>query len=107
MIFIVVGLSDFRLVLTVLRSSFKKLPPKEITYRSYKNFTQKHFLRDLDRRLIQGEIYKNCNDPYKKLTEIFFEVLDKHAPLKKKKVRGNNAVFMSKELSKAIMTKYT
>ena len=30
-------------------------------------------------------------------------VLDKHAPIKKKIVRGNEAPFMTKELSKATM----
>ena len=32
-------------------------------------------------------------------------VLDKHAPMKSKKFKGNHAPFMSKELSKAIMNR--
>ena len=59
----------------------------------------------MDSRLIQGELYKNCEDPYTKLPEIFSEVLNYHAPLKQKSVRGNHAPFMTRELSKAIMTK--
>ena len=39
------------------------------------------------------------------MSEIFFEVLNYHAPLKQKSVRGNHAPFMTRELSKAIMTK--
>ena len=38
-------------------------------------------------------------------TETFRRVLDKHAPLKKKRVRGNQSPFMTKELSKAVMNK--
>ena len=34
---------------------------------------------------------------------IFMGILDKHAPMKKKMVRGNNAPFMTKTLSKEIM----
>ena len=40
-------------------------------------------------------------------TETFRRVLDKHAPLKTKRVRGNQSPFMTKELSKAVMNKST
>ena len=40
--------------------------------------------RDLDIRLIQGEVYNNCQEPYDKLTQIFSEVLDYHAPVERK-----------------------
>ena len=67
----VTGLSDcHKLTLTILRSFFKKLPPKTITYRDHKKFDQNSFLCDLDNRLIQGEIYKEKENPYKKLTQI-------------------------------------
>ena len=59
----------------------------------------------MDSRLIQGEIYDNCEDPYTKLSEIFSEVLNHPAPLKQKSVQGNHAPFMTREISKAIMTK--
>ena len=78
---------------------------KIITYRDQKRFKQDHFLLDLDSRLIQEELYRNCDKPHKKLTEIFNNVLNHHAPLKQKQVRGNHASFMTKDLSKAIMSK--
>ena len=40
---------------------------------------------------------------YDKLTKIFKETTDKHAPQKKQKISGNQAPFMTKELSKQIM----
>ena len=40
---------------------------------------------------------------YEDFHEIFIRVLDMHAPIKTKKVRGNNAPFMTKALSKEIM----
>ena len=70
-----------------------------------KRFEKATFLRDLDSRLIQGEVYNNCQEPYNKLTQIFSKVLDYHAPVKKKVVRGNQAPFMTRDLSKAIMIK--
>ena len=100
------GLSDcHKLVCSILRASFKKLPPKIITYRDQKDFDQQNFLRDLDKKSVQGELYKSCDEPYKKLSEIFNDILNYHAPLKEKQVRGNHAPFMTKERSKAIMEK--
>ena len=40
---------------------------------------------------------------YDDFKEIFMKVLNLHAPMKKKLVRGNNAPFMNKDLSKAFM----
>ena len=50
---------------------------------------------------------KECNGgvKYDDLTIIFQSTLDNHVPLKQKQVRGNQAPFMTKELSKAIMTR--
>ena len=101
-----IGLSDcFKLVVSILRASFKKLPRKIITKRDQKCFNQEHFLRDLDSRLLQVELYRNCHEPCKKLTEIFNDIINHHAPLKQKQVRENHAPFLTQELSKAIMNK--
>ena len=100
------GLSDcHKLVCNILRASFKKFPPKIIIYRDQKHFDQKKFLHDLDSKLLQGDLYRKCDDPYDKLSEIFIDILNHHAPLKEKQIRGNHAPFMTKELSKAIMDK--
>ena len=50
----------------------------------------------------------SSNDPnvnYKSITENFLETVDKHAPLKKKFVRGNQAPFMNRDFHKAIYTR--
>ena len=84
---------------TIFRSTFIKLPPKILTYRSYKTFDKQNFVHELDQRLVTGDIYKT-KDSYSKLTEIISEVLEKHAPTKSKIIRGNQAPFMNKKLSK-------
>ena len=99
------GLSDcHKLVSTVFRSTFIKLRPKTVRYRTYKTYYKQNFLHELNQKLIQGDIYKT-DDSYSKLNEIMSEVLEKHAPLKTKTIRGNQAPFMNKRLSKAIMNK--
>ena len=46
------GVSDFhKMVLTTMRACYKRLKPNEIQYRSYKNFDEQNFLRDLENTL--------------------------------------------------------
>ena len=93
-------LSDcHKLIVSIPRTSFQKLPHKFVTYRNQENFHESNFLRDLDSRLIQGELCENCEDSYTTLSEIFSEVLKYHAPLKQKSVRCNHAPFTTRELS--------
>ena len=74
------GLNDcHKLACRIGRASFKKLPPKIIKYRNQKHFDQKKFLHDLDSKLLQGDLYWNCDDPYEKHSKIFVEVLTHHA----------------------------
>ena len=47
---------------------------------------------------------KDPNQNYQSLTKTFLTIVNKHAPLKKKIVRGNQAFFMTKEFQKAIYT---
>ena len=64
------GLSDcHKLVVIIFRSTFIKLPPKVVKYRSYKNFDENKFCYNLDQILIKGDLYKAKN-PYNKLTNI-------------------------------------
>ena len=45
----------------------------------------------------------SCNDPnvnYKSITENFLVAIDKHGPLKKKFIRGNQARFMNRDFQK-------
>ena len=45
------------------------------------------------------------NNNYNKFQNILSEVLDKHAPLKRKYLRANNSPFMTKQLRKMIMNR--
>ena len=50
-------------------------------------------------------MYKTQNDVFTTFTDIFRSVIDKYTPLKTKIMRRNPAPFMTKALSKAIMTR--
>ena len=45
-------------------------------------FEKETFLPDLGSRLIDSELYNSCQEPYNKLTQIFPELLDYHAPIR-------------------------
>ena len=82
---------------------FRKLPPKVITYRNFSNYDNANFINSLNDVLNEHEYQEHLlNEPdcfYKECAE----VLNRHAPQKKKFVRGNNKPFMNKTLSQAIM----
>ena len=93
------GLSDcHNMVVTALKSSFKKAKPTEIFYRDYKTFSPIKFKSELKCKLEEREV-----SIYEVFEKIFLEVLDKHAPVKKKSIRANHAPYMTKALRKAIM----
>ena len=75
---------------------------REKKYCNYKTFDHNEFLQNLDQELIKSNSH-NDEQQYDIFTLIFRKILDKHVPLKMKKLRGNQAKFMTKELSKAIM----
>ena len=97
------GISDHHeMIITVLKTYFKKLKPSIINYRSYENFDEDSFKTNLtyslyssDKRNMKYDVFKN----------IFMNALNRHDPIKEKMIRGNNAPFMNKTLSKSIMTR--
>ena len=67
-------------------------------------FHEEKFLNDLkETNIIINE--KDPNQNYQSLTKNFLTIVNKHALLKKKIVRGNQAPFMTKEFQKAIYTR--
>ena len=92
------------MVLTFLRSYFSRCLPK-ITYKSFRYFVTKDFLYELESKLLTKWCNRQVN--YDDLTNIFPSTIDSdsHAQLKQKKVQGNQAPFMTKELSKEILTR--
>ena len=92
------GLSDFhKMVITVMKMSFKKHSPIERHYRDYKYFDRTKFKNNLNEKLSEGI------SNYESFETTFIEVLNKHAPLKKKLLRANHAPYITKTLRKAIM----
>ena len=80
------------------------LKPRIIKYRSYKNFEEKRFLTDMQKADFSCDS-DDPNEKYEHLLRIFRSLIDLHAPLKQKTVRGNDAPFMNRDFRKAIYTR--
>ena len=92
------GLSDcHKMTVSVLKMYIKKKPPRRVNYRCYKNFTEGDFRHDL------LNCFEDSTMNYEGFLDIFTRILNRHAPLKQKIIRGNQAPFITKALSKAIM----
>ena len=99
------GLSDCHgLVATTMptmRAHVPRLRPKIIKYRSYKNFDVEICREEVKGLDFGCDVYdpdRLCDN----LTANFTSTINKHAPMKTKILRGNDAPFINKELKKAI-----
>ena len=93
------GFSDHHhLIYTILKSTYVKLPPKTIRYRKYKNFQMEEFQRELEINLKE-----TTHADYQVLHSVIVNVLQKHAPLKQRVVRGNNKPHVKADLRRAII----
>ena len=80
---ITTGLSNYhKMIITSFRSSYTRELPWNIIYRNHKNFNAQDFLSDLETNLKLEEQASMCVS-YDKLTKVFKETTDKHAPQKK------------------------
>ena len=88
------------MIVTVLKTTYKKTGPTVINYRDYKNFSEQTFKRELKEEL---DSIEQTDLDYSSFQNCFEKVLDKHAPMKKKYARANDGPFMNRVLRKATM----
>ena len=86
------------MVLSVFKSHFSKEKAREISCRNFRDFKEDNFNRDLQNRF--SAEFAEEYDPFEK---VFLDVLNKHAPLKKKVVRADHAPYTTKTLRKTII----
>ena len=90
------------MIVTVLKGGFVKKGPKTVYYRDFSKYDYKAFKHDLQENLSKGNRSKLEYGAFNKIVD---DVLNDHAPLKRKTVRANDSPFMTKSLRKAIMTR--
>ena len=83
------GLSDFHcMIVTVLKGGFVKRGPKLINYRDYPNFRIDNFRNDACIELSKHIPVDSMS--YDTFDSVVKQVLNEHAPIKKKYVRAND-----------------
>ena len=97
------GFSDFhKLTVTVLKTEYVKTDSLQINYRDYKKFNVRSFNEELRNSL---NAHNDSSTNYYSFQTILKNVLDVHAPQKKKYVRANDSPYMTKQLRKLIMNR--
>ena len=94
------GLSEFhKMIVTVRKTSFQKLPPKIRHYRDYSNYDNNIFRASLFNELSKLSIETIDLNIF---VTVSIDTLNSRAPNKKKYVRGNHLPFLNKVLLKEI-----
>ena len=75
----------------ILKTAFSKNKPREIVHINYKCFNSENFNDKLE-LVFSNEDIESCS----KINQTFLDVLNKHAPLKKKRIRVNHASYVYK-----------
>ncbi|XP_057295887.1 uncharacterized protein LOC130624320 [Hydractinia symbiolongicarpus] len=97
------GISDHNLVYVIRKFKRPKFEPKTCKVRSYKNFSEEAFLKDL--RNLDWSYFNNYDDLDKaceKLNKNVKTVADKHAPFKTHRFSGRVEAWVTDELIIAI-----
>ena len=94
------GLSDFHLMtVTVMRKTFKKMRPRVINYRSYRDFSNETFRISLINTL-PNAVFVDSDGGLEKFCKTTMDTLNSFTPIKKKYARGNQMSFMIKNISR-------
>ena len=85
------------MIYTMIKTTFTKLPPKEMKYRSSRNYDKDVFYNELRLNLSYA-----ANGNYNKCQQEFELTLDKHLTNKRKIVRSNHKPYINKEQKQQI-----
>ena len=82
------GISDHSLAFLRRQAQYYRSGPRVIKTRHFKHFAKRKFLSDLNQlSWANVDLYSDPNDMWREWKEMFLGCVDKHAPLKLKRVR--------------------
>ena len=88
-------------MLSVFRTTFSKSKPKEIIYGNFKKFNEEDFNQGL-----RGKLSTELINNYSSFENVFIDILNRHAPIKKKVIKANHPSYVTKALRKGIMKRF-
>ena len=101
------GISDFHnLICAASKMHVPQTCPRKICYRSYKHFCDTKFVEALTLAPFHvSEVFDNIDDKMWYHNKLLTDVVNVHAPMKKKVIKGNQLPYMNGELRKEINVK--
>ena len=93
------GISNFHRMILTIEIDIWKVAPKTITFRDYKHFNKDNFERDLVLALGSNPV---ATYNYDQFLVTFENASDKHALMKRRKVRGNQMPFMNNHFDRQL-----
>ena len=84
------------MTVSVLKTRFRKLPSRIISYRDFSNYQKANFINSLKEVLLGEENMESLLKHPNSFNRICTEIVIQHAPCKKKYNRGKSKPFMSK-----------
>ena len=100
------GLSDFhKMTVTTMKCIYTRQEPVKITYRDYTEFNTEKFIKDFESQshnLQKDNLDQLTSTAYNNLITTLKNILAVHAPIKHGLIRGHQAPFINKNLSRAV-----
>ena len=96
------SISDHSMIFCVVTPDVTKAPGKTIEYRSFKNYSKEDFVNDL--KDVDWESVANKEDVDSAVStwnKLFTNIADRHAPMRKTRIRGVRCPWMNWRLSQA------
>ena len=93
------GISDHSLVFLSRKTQYCRIGPRVIETRQFKHFNRGKFLSDLNQLpWANVDLYSDPNEMWRVWKEMFLGCVDKHAPLKSKRIRNKRSPWITREL---------
>ena len=93
------GISDHSLVFLSRKTQYCRIGPRVIETRQFKHFNRGKFLSDLNQLpWANVDLYSDPNEMWHVWKEMFLGCVDKHAPLKSKRIRKKRSPWITREL---------
>ena len=95
------GISDHSIIYAVRKLIIPKSNPKIKIVRNFKNFNANDFLRDLSQIPWETTVIQdNANTCWKIWKSFYLGVLDRHAPFRRVRIRGNSIPWVTSDIEK-------
>ena len=95
--------SDHDLIGVIMKKNNRKFIPRVIYKRNYSKYNVDNFKQDLQNQpWTKATREDNVHNGWKTFTSLLKTVIDKHAPLEKKKIRGRDCPWLTSEIHKKI-----